>query len=320
MPCSPSNCSRASASVRASRAPARSSTAAIAPFSSSVSVRIRSVSISSISVPSKKSPGLSGRDLRVVVEDDRRREHRVRLPLLADQDRPGADVAARGGGLAPALGRVQQRDELAAVGRRGSRASRPASGAGPRRGCAPRRPPAACGSTTRSVTRNSPSADLGRRDLDDSLDGLLLADQDAADLAVRPAHRLRPPPAREGERPARGPGDEFAQRHFAEARPRAPPPPARCGRACRRPAATRRAGTAAPRRPATPRAAGRSRRPGGPSGAGSGRRASKVVAGVPRTRHSVWLLDASPPPAPGSRPRDSRPPNVQRWRFLTDGR
>src|SRR5262249_18346137 len=47
-------------SVRASSARARSSTAAIACFSSSVSVRIRSVSISSISAPSKKSPGLSG--------------------------------------------------------------------------------------------------------------------------------------------------------------------------------------------------------------------------------------------------------------------
>ena len=42
------------------QAPARSSTAAISRFSSSVSVRMRSVSISSISVPSKKSPGLSG--------------------------------------------------------------------------------------------------------------------------------------------------------------------------------------------------------------------------------------------------------------------
>ena len=49
-----------SASVRSSSSRARSSDAAISRFSSSVSVRIRSESISSISVPSKKSPGLSG--------------------------------------------------------------------------------------------------------------------------------------------------------------------------------------------------------------------------------------------------------------------
>ena len=47
-------------SVRARTARARSSTAAIAAFSSSVRVMIRSVRISSISVPSKSSPGLSG--------------------------------------------------------------------------------------------------------------------------------------------------------------------------------------------------------------------------------------------------------------------
>ena len=58
-PCRRWRSASASASVRASSARARGSPSAIACFSSSVRVRTRSVSISSISVASKKSPGLS---------------------------------------------------------------------------------------------------------------------------------------------------------------------------------------------------------------------------------------------------------------------
>jgi hypothetical protein len=57
--------------------------------------------------------GALGGDLRIVVEDDRRREHRVARPRLADQDRPGPDVAAAGSELATVLGRVDHREELA---------------------------------------------------------------------------------------------------------------------------------------------------------------------------------------------------------------
>ena len=49
-----------------------------------------SASSPSISPPSNRSPGDSGRDPRMVLEDDRRREHRV----VADEHRPRADVLA----------------------------------------------------------------------------------------------------------------------------------------------------------------------------------------------------------------------------------
>ena len=92
-----------------------------------------------------------------------------------------------------------------------------ASAAGPRRG----RSRSASSSGVRFVDAErqsvQPLRDLDGRHLDDSLDGLLLADQDADDLPARPAQRLRPPPAREREGPAHaGRADEFAQRHLAE--------------------------------------------------------------------------------------------------------
>ena len=61
-----------------------------------------------------------------------------------------------------------------------------------------------------------PLRDLDRRHLDVPLDRLLLADQDADDLPARPAHRLRPPPARERERRGARPAPELAQGHLAE--------------------------------------------------------------------------------------------------------
>ena len=54
------NCSGGMFSVRSSIWRARSSDCRISRFSSSVMVRIRSESISSISVPSNRAPGLSG--------------------------------------------------------------------------------------------------------------------------------------------------------------------------------------------------------------------------------------------------------------------
>ena len=53
------------------------------------------------------------RHLRVIVEDDRRGEQRIRLPLLADEDRPGADIAAGVSRFAPTRGWIEQRNELA---------------------------------------------------------------------------------------------------------------------------------------------------------------------------------------------------------------
>ena len=52
-----------------------------------------------------------GGDPRVVLEDDRRGEHRVVGAGLADEHRPQPFVAAAGRGLAQAVGRVGQRDE-----------------------------------------------------------------------------------------------------------------------------------------------------------------------------------------------------------------
>ena len=62
----------------------RARVARISSFSSSVSARMFSASSPSISPPSKRSPGDSGRDPRMVLEDDRRGEHRV----VADEHRP----------------------------------------------------------------------------------------------------------------------------------------------------------------------------------------------------------------------------------------
>ena len=89
VPCSRSSSSGGMASTgRGSRAPGRRWPAP-ARFSSSVSVIVRSVRISSISVPSNSAPRALRRDRRVVVEDDRRAEHRVGA-LAPDQHRPGA--------------------------------------------------------------------------------------------------------------------------------------------------------------------------------------------------------------------------------------
>lgn len=59
-PCNLINCSGASDSVRSRMPRVRSSVCRISSFSSSVMVRMRSVRISSISLLSNKSPGLSG--------------------------------------------------------------------------------------------------------------------------------------------------------------------------------------------------------------------------------------------------------------------
>ena len=52
-------------------------------------------------------------DLRVVVENDRRGQHRVAVPLAADQHRPGPLIDAGGRGLAQLRGRVDQRQKRA---------------------------------------------------------------------------------------------------------------------------------------------------------------------------------------------------------------
>ena len=55
-----------------------------------------------------------GRDLRIVVEDDRRGEHACRR-LFAGQHGPGADVLALRGLFLEAFRRIEQRDELAVL-------------------------------------------------------------------------------------------------------------------------------------------------------------------------------------------------------------
>ena len=210
-----------------------------------------------------------------------------------------ADVAAAGGGLAAALGRVEQRDELAARGRRGSRGSRPASGAGAssrstvlglgerravrRRGASPgtgppptstpstsTTPAIACCSRTRTPTTSPAVA----------------------------AQRLRSV-GRRGRRSACGDGsrDELAQDHRAERDlpllgllPGLVEPVADPKRSTGRNGGSAPSGHAASggsTSPTTRAVRWRKRTT-----------ASKVVAGVPRTRHSVWLAEASPPPRP----------------------
>ena len=65
--------------------------------------------------------GALGRDPRVVLEDDRRGEHRVALAGLADEHRPRALVAARAAASRSARGRIGQRDERARRARAGPR-------------------------------------------------------------------------------------------------------------------------------------------------------------------------------------------------------
>ena len=137
-----------------------------------------------------------GCNLGIVVEDDRRGEHRVVLSLLTDQDWPGADVAASRGGLAPAIGRIHEREERAV--------SNAEDGVGrderAKQGLVPGR--AACPVHRRTIDNAEPESEepiggLDRADLDGPFDSLLLAHQDADGRAVRPSHRLPPLPARE---------------------------------------------------------------------------------------------------------------------------
>ena len=94
-PCTFAIASSVNASVRSRILPRMASPARISCFSASVSVSTRRVSISSISVPSKKSPALSGRNCGIVIQDDRRAEHHPALRLLTHQHRKHTHVAAR---------------------------------------------------------------------------------------------------------------------------------------------------------------------------------------------------------------------------------
>src|SRR5215510_12607450 len=52
-------------------------------------------------------------DLRIIIEDDRRREQTVAFSFFPDQRRPGAYVSTTSGGRAKRLRRIEQRDKLA---------------------------------------------------------------------------------------------------------------------------------------------------------------------------------------------------------------
>ena len=58
-----------------------------------------------------------GRDLRVVVQDDGRRQHGVAGAVLAREHRPHAHVLAAGRQLRVGLGRIEQGHELARLSR-----------------------------------------------------------------------------------------------------------------------------------------------------------------------------------------------------------
>jgi len=63
-----------------------------------------------------KIAGTFGRDLRIVVKNDRRRQHHVTVALVANHHRPGADVRASLHGALRPLRRIDQRYKLAAFG------------------------------------------------------------------------------------------------------------------------------------------------------------------------------------------------------------
>ncbi len=96
-------------------AAARGSVARASAFSSSVSVSTRRVRISSISVESNRATELSGCHGGVVVQNDRRHQQHVRLPLGARQDGPAAVLGACCGGVLCPVRRVQQRQEVRAA-------------------------------------------------------------------------------------------------------------------------------------------------------------------------------------------------------------
>ena len=143
-PCSPASCSRASDSVRCMSRPRAIVVAAAIAFSSSVSVMMRSVRISSISVPSKRSPGTFRGNLRIVVKDDRRGQHGVSSPGRPTRTgqtprfRQAAVASRRDSG-----GSVKEKNFPPVPPRR--HAWRRATASGPRRGCGGRHLPAACG-------------------------------------------------------------------------------------------------------------------------------------------------------------------------------
>ena len=95
MPCSRSHRSGLIDSTSSSSAAVRGSVPRISRFSSSDSVIVRRLSSSSISRASKNVERALLRDLGVVVEDDRRAEHDLRVPRLAHQDREETVVDAR---------------------------------------------------------------------------------------------------------------------------------------------------------------------------------------------------------------------------------
>ena len=102
-------------STRSMIAAARGSVARASRFSSSVSVmraqREDLVDLGGVA----EIAGALGRDLRVVVEDDRRGEHDVARAGLADEHRPGAHVGAGAPRRRGPLRRIEQRDERAAA-------------------------------------------------------------------------------------------------------------------------------------------------------------------------------------------------------------
>ena len=116
MPCSRSHRSGGIASTSSSRAAARGSVPRTSRFSSSDSVIVRRLSSSSISSASKNAVSLSRRQLGVVVEDDRRaRAPPASCPAGPAEHREDALVAAACDEALRPLGRVEQRDERAAL-------------------------------------------------------------------------------------------------------------------------------------------------------------------------------------------------------------
>src|SRR5215208_4197399 len=65
--------------------------------------------------PVEQVAGALGRDLGVVVEDDRGGEHHAPIPLLPDQHRPRLYVLAPLRGLPELLQRIHQRDDLSSL-------------------------------------------------------------------------------------------------------------------------------------------------------------------------------------------------------------
>ena len=105
VPCRPRIWSRSSASVRCSRADSVVDGGCLLPFCVGQGLDAERQDFIDLRAVEKIAGAFVG-DLRIIVQDDRRRQHRVGVARSAHQHRPGADVPAAPGGIVQILRRI----------------------------------------------------------------------------------------------------------------------------------------------------------------------------------------------------------------------